>query len=161
MVLPCQAGPSALAFVCTSRWWLIPTSPVQVPQLGRCIDLTPKGPLVSFLQTIHSQPLSLPVRTVAWLMDVPQKSFLTCYILPQQSSLLHICYPLPLAIHSPLALECTSSQPGLLAVWCTGLGSCPLSQGPCTLTCVSSDSFCWCANICPPLINDYTGTLIY
>lgn len=47
----CQAGPTALAFLCTSEWWSVLTILVKVSHLGRCIGLIQKCPPVSLIQT--------------------------------------------------------------------------------------------------------------
>lgn len=61
------------------------TCPAQVSNMGKCIGLTQKSPLASFLQTAQPQLLHLLSSTMASLAEVPQKSFLTCTILLQYS----------------------------------------------------------------------------
>lgn len=68
-LLPDSCSASVMAFVCSSTWRLIPTIPIQVPHMGRCIVLAPKDCPVS-LGTTGSQPTCLPVSAVVWWVKV-------------------------------------------------------------------------------------------
>lgn len=72
-LLPDSCSASVMAFVCSSTWRLIPTIPIQVPHMGRCIVLAPKDCPVS-LGTTGSQPTCLPVSAVVSWVKV------TCHI---------------------------------------------------------------------------------
>lgn len=117
--------------------WLMLTIPAQVFHVGWCIDLTLTYPPVIRSTLLCLSPLQLSASTVALLMLVPYRSFLTGHQ-PTVPTCTNLCQPAgPCKPTSTSSHECSCvATPGgqpdpdqfLLSVGLRGLASCTWAQ---------------------------------
>lgn len=111
---PARQTPS-LIFMCTSGIWVMPASPAQVSHMGSVLIW-----LRHVLQPLPTKyPDSVPSVTCdcsGWSMEVPQKPFLICDVLPQWSHNPPIPTPPPETIHRHQVPGCGSDSSWSLSV---------------------------------------------